>query len=236
MSINGGTLLPINLINAGFQVARALISWLNMPSLSGVRLETYEYKESLKSKISEQMIINLDGTGKNIITDNIVPLPRTWNISANIGSATVAFAIANSPPKANGFLDPIFNTLKLFTQQTGVTLPGFEPSLYFMPSLKLQVQVLRNAWLNNKLVWFKDKDGSYIPVGIEDMEFKADPTIANKVPVSLVLKEIIVYNGFTDPRSGTMNGGALIPDITNPASSYVSLGGGTPNFVSTGPS
>jgi hypothetical protein len=235
MSIQNGSVVPIKLINSGFQVAKSLASWLNMPSLSGVRLETYEYTEELTSKISENMIINLDGSGKNIVTDNIVPMPRKWTISAYIGSATVAFLIANNPPNTNGILDPFFNLLKIFTQQSGVPLPGFEPSLYFMPSLKLQVQVLRNAWLNYKLVWFKDKDGTYTPVGIENISFKSDPTIANKVPVSIVLKEIIVYNGFIDPRGGTLNGGALIPDINNPASSYVSVGGGTPNFVSTGP-
>lgn len=235
MAINGGTLLPINLANSALHSLKSLISWLNMPSLSGVRLEAFEYKEELSSKISEQMIINLDGTGKNIVSDNIVPLPRKWTISANIGSATVAFAIANSPPNSTGLLDPFFNTLKTFTQQTGIPIPGFEPSLYFMPSLKLQVQVLRNAWLKYKLVWFKDKDGTFIPVGIETLTFESNPTIANKVPVSMVLKEVIVYNGFVDYKTQLSNGGSTVPDITNPASSYISLGGGTPNFVSTGP-
>jgi len=100
-----------------------------------------------------------------------------------------------------------------------------------MPSLKLQVQVLRNAWLNYKLIWFRDKEGIYIPVGIDSLSFDYNPEIANKVPVSITLKEIIVYNGFNTTLNDS---GLLVPDITNSASSYVSLGGGTPNFVSTG--
>lgn len=241
MSINSITTIPFNFQSLGFLGIRALISWLNMPSLSGVRLEAYKYSEELSSKISEQMIINLDGTGKNIVTDNIVPLPRKWTIEAYIGSSTVAFAVANSPPNANltpegnSFLQNIGNTIKNFTDKTGISLPGLEPTLYFMPSLKLQVQVLRNAWLKYKLVWFKDRDGTYIPVGIDSMKFDSDPTIANKVPISITLKEVIVYNGFIDYKTQLSNGGALVPDITNPASSYISLGGGTPNFVSTGP-
>jgi len=234
MSIHGGTLLPINFAIAGSQFISKLIGWLNMPSVSGVRIESYKYREELTSKISEQMIINLDGSGKNIVNDNIVPIPRKWTIEGYIGSATVAFAIATNPPNSKdlaGGVNDLINGLKQFTEQTGIPLPGFEPNLYFMPSLKLQVQVLRNAWLNYKLIWFRDKEGIYIPVGIDSLSFDYNPEIANKVPVSITLKEIIVYNGFNTTLNDS---GLLVPDITNSASSYVSLGGGTPNFVSTG--
>jgi hypothetical protein len=246
MALNQSTNLQIfNLSSIGLG-ARMLMSWLNMPSLSGIRLECYKYTESLKSKISEQMIVNLDGSGKNVVSDNIVPIPRIWNISAYIASGTVGFVLANNPPsflssQDQSLFSGLLNPIKMFTQGTGIPVPGFEPSLYFMPSLKLQVQVLRNAWLNNKLVWFKDKEGTFIPVAIESLDIESDPVVQNKVPVTLTLKEIIPYNGYSGGFNkmtnipGTNLSAPLVPDVTNPASSFVSQGGGTPNFVSTGP-
>lgn len=217
------TNLPFNAFSIASVGARLLLAYIDMPLLCGVRLETFRYKETLPSKVSQQMIIDFQ-SGKQLITDNIVPMPRIWTISAYIGSATIANALSGQAFSENGKdYNPLVE-LRNMSSQDAITIPGLEPTIFFMPSLKLQHDIIENAWKNFKLVWFQDKYKAQIPVAIENLDFESDPAIQNKLIINVTLKEVITYNNANTPNLVT--GSATIAnDITNPASTSVNIGG-----------
>ena len=231
-SIGFGSFVMNNIITS---TVKGIISFLNMPVLAGVRIECYKYKEKWTSKISTQMIIDFN-TGRQVITDNIAPMPRTWDIGCYIGSATVAFGLSQQAylpnQGANVTANQIVNQTKSVFNSAiaGLSslitypIPGIEPSLYFMPSLNQQVGILYNAWKNNKLIWFQDKYKKMIPVAIEECEIDSVPEVQNKVPLHIVLREVVTYNNSVQPIANL--GTATIPlDATNPASTGASVGG-----------
>jgi hypothetical protein len=230
--------------NTALYNIKKYVQFINMPSLSGVRLEVYSYEELLESKISTQMIIASKDSSKQIISDNIAPMPRTWNIGAYIGSGNVASTLNLLPPGKNANIDPsvvsignaVASTLINSSLQAFNIPTNYEVSIFFMPSLKLQKDVLYNAWLNNKLIWFVDKYKTYIPVAIEKLSFISDPTVQNKIPVQISLKEVIMYNGYntqvTDQsKNMSLLGTTFSPDLTSPATSYVNMGTGSSTLL-----
>ena len=206
----------LNLVNR-------VIGYLSSPMLSGVRLVVDRYDEVLTSKVSTQMIVDFN-YNRYLVSDNIAPMPRAWEIGGYIQSATIAYPLnTQAIPGTSSILGGV-NSISLAllknADSLSIPIPGLEPSVFFMPSLKEQYNILQYAWLNNKLVWFRDKYGVLIPVAIERLTFKSEPTIQNSIPFTMTLKEIITY----------MNG---VQQATAANSSYFNGVQGTPQSVST---
>jgi hypothetical protein len=156
---------------------KTVISWLSMPIVANVPIQTTSYKEICNSDVSEMPVISptsSNTSGKNFITDNSAPRPRQWEIQGFIGSI-----LQNVEPSSL--------------------------AMVLQPSLIFQKRFIQEAWLKRAPVNFIPlnrmdlgkftKDG--IQVQIKSLSFDTQPQITNKIPISITLVEIpyIVIRG-----------------------------------------
>ena len=70
------TSLALSITN---QATKYILEYLRTPSLNGIPIYTYEYRESSNSNVSEQMIIDPSG-GMMSYSDNVVLKPKEWTL------------------------------------------------------------------------------------------------------------------------------------------------------------
>jgi len=66
----------------------------------------------------------------------------------------------------------------------------YEISALFIPSLKKKKAKLRKLYLNREITWFKTRECDLVNVVIESLEFEPRPEVSNKLPLTIVLKEV----------------------------------------------
>lgn len=147
---------------SGTSAAIAIIQqYIVNPTINGIPIECETYSEANESEISEQLIVSV-GKGKQFVTDNIAPKPRTWTMS--------------------GWIAPTF-----------LELSALSPVL--QPILLLKIRQLRKYFNSRSPVLFTTKNREeFLQVGIKSMVFSSDPSIANRQPISLVIKEMPIIN------------------------------------------
>ncbi len=181
---------------AALQIVQQYIS---NPVIAGVGIECTQYEETADDDVSQQMIVNVGG-GKTYESDNIAPRPRSWSITGYI------YSQYNIPGTQVVIPSPL-------------ELSSLSPVL--QPSLQLAVNKLRSARLSRQLVDFKTKNNEeFLKVGIVSLRLAADPSVTNKVPISITVREVPILNLYLggSTTSGIPSG------IDNPASAPASLG------------
>lgn len=68
----------------------------------------------------------------------------------------------------------------------------YEISALFAPSLKKKKDKLQKLFRARELTWFKTRECDLVEVAIESIEFETRPSVGNKQPITIVLKEIVV--------------------------------------------
>lgn len=188
------------LIISGSSAALQIVQqYLSNPVVAGVAIECDQYREVGDDDVSMQMIMNIDN-GKEWVSDNIAPKPRAWEIKGYI------FSQLNIPGSDDIVIPAPFEVSAL--------------SPLLQPTLRLAVNKLRAARLSRKPVKFKTKNNEEIvQVGIVSLTFESDPSVINKVPVSMTLREIPILNSLTSlVQTGVPSG------ISNAAASPPSFG------------
>lgn len=66
----------------------------------------------------------------------------------------------------------------------------YEVSALFIPSLKKKKDKLRKLYLNREITWFKTRECELVNVVIESIEFEPRADVANKLPLTITLKEV----------------------------------------------
>lgn len=80
------------------------------------------------------------------------------------------------------------------------TIVGYIPgsaidlSGLYMPTLKIRKGYLQEIYNSRSVTSFKTREGEYLDVVIESMEFDTRPDVMNKIPISIVLKEVDVLD------------------------------------------
>ena len=105
-------------------------------------------------------------------------------------------------------------------------IPGsaIELSGLYMPTLKIRKGYLQEIYNSRAVTSFKTREGEYLNVVIESMEFDTRPDVMNKIPISIVLKEVDVLDVEMDdpnapkpiPASGTKEGSVLNKGSASP--------------------
>jgi len=70
----------------------------------------------------------------------------------------------------------------------------YEVSALFAPSLKKKKGKLQKIFNSRALTWLKTREGEFVQVAIESIEFETRASVANKQPISITLKEVVILD------------------------------------------
>ena len=76
----------------------------------------------------------------------------------------------------------------------------YELSALFAPSLKKKKKKLQDVYRSRKLTWLKTRECEIVQVAIESIEFETRASVANKQPISIVLKEVKILSAGSTPN------------------------------------
>lgn len=135
----------------------------------GIPIFASSQKEVGKNNIGDQILLRSSELGTSVVTDNIAPLPRTWEIK--------------------GYLSPTQNLLE--TNIAGVYEVYCSGLIVALQSIKNYFRYLRLIRAPFK---FTTKNGETIDVLMEDYEFTDEPESEWATAVTLRLREYIALS------------------------------------------
>lgn len=135
----------------------------------GIPIFASSQKEVGKNNIGDQILLRSSELGTSVVTDNIAPLPRTWEIK--------------------GYLSPTQNLLE--TNMPGVYEVYCSGLIVALQSIKNYFRYLRLIRAPFKFI---TKNGETIDVLMEDYEFTDEPESEWATAVTLHLREYIALS------------------------------------------
>ena len=227
-------------LSIGAQLNVLIRSYLAMPVLKstdptvipdvwtagGVRIEPIEYSTEYVADVSEQLLVNVNG-GKNFLSDNIAPRPRSWHITGYIPSDLVPDVLAQAAKSLGGVVPGI----GLAAGYIGVVT---ELVNVLMPSLKVRQQYLEKMFYSRQVFQFKTRDNEVINTAvISNMTIDKKAESQNKLGIKLVVREIKILNAtsigadsISSPAGGISNDAdAISSGSTSSVTSSSPVGG-----------
>jgi hypothetical protein len=227
-------------LSIGAQLNVLIRSYLAMPVLKitdstvipdvwtagGVRIEPIEYSTEYVADVSEQLLVNVNG-GKNFLSDNIAPRPRSWHITGYIPSDLVPDVLAQAAKSLGGVVPGI----GLAAGYLGVAT---EIANYLMPSLKSRQSYLEGIFYSRKVFQFKTRDNEVVNNAvISNMTIDRKAESQNKLGIKLVVREIKILTAtsigadtISSPSGGIANDADAISAGSTSATSASSPVGG----------
>lgn len=158
-TILDSTILPQNIIRALETVGFA----------RGIPIFASSQKEIGKNNIGDQILLRSSELGTSVVTDNIAPLPRTWEIK--------------------GYLSPTQNILE-------TNIPGMYE--VYCSGVIVALQAIKNYFRYLRLIRapfrFTTRMGETIDVLMEDYEFTDEPESEWATAITLRLREYIALS------------------------------------------
>ena len=162
--------LPTQTILDSIPVFRSVLSSLETIGLArGIPIFASSQKEVGKNNIGDQILLRSSELGTSVITDNVAPLPRTWEIK--------------------GYLSPTQNLLD--TNIPGVYEVYCSGVVVALQSIKNYFRYLRTIRAPFK---FTTRMGETIDVIMEDYEFVDEPESEWATSIVLRLREYIALS------------------------------------------
>lgn len=135
----------------------------------GIPIFASSQKEVGKNNIGDQILLRSSESGTSVVTDNIAPLPRTWEIK--------------------GYLSPTQNLLE-------TNIPGVYE--VYCSGLIVALQAIKNYFRYLRLIRapfkFTTRMGETIDVLMEDYEFTDEPESEWATAITLRLREYVALS------------------------------------------
>lgn len=158
------TILDMNPVFAGIMAALTTVGLAR-----GIPIFASSQKEVGKNNIGDQILLRSSELGTSVVTDNIAPLPRTWEIK--------------------GYLSPTKNLID--TDIPGVYEVYCSGLIVALQAIKNYFRFLRTIRAPFK---FTTRMGETIDVLMEDYEFVDEPESEWATAITLRLREYIALN------------------------------------------
>ena len=162
--------MPTQTILESMPVFQGIMKSLETIGLArGIPIFASSQKEVGKNNIGDQILLRSSELGTSVVTDNIAPLPRTWEIK--------------------GYLSPTQNILE-------TNIPGMYE--VYCSGLVVALQAIKNYFRYLRLIRapfkFTTRMGETIDVLMEDYEFTDEPESEWATAVTLRLREYIALS------------------------------------------
>lgn len=165
-----------NLASFAIPGLTALKSLLTKPLIGGlVPLDLDSVELTAEAQVATQLLVDIDGDRK-IVNDNIAPGPRTWTIKGTIFPTDLGLT------NIGGIASIASNVSQMLGQGSfGVN--------------QMLSAILWDIFENRKQTTWRDASGKiWDPVAIERLSITSDPTVQNRVLVSMTIKEIRIQS------------------------------------------
>ncbi len=189
-------------------LANPSITYTNKLGVSQtVSIESVSYKEVLQNTVSKMLLVDVS-QGKQFINDNIAPQPSTWEIQ--------------------GYLYPLLPSITMVDQ---IILEGIQETLRKASKSRqlIDFRPLASSVTAQFTQAFNDLAGGKvtgtIKAAIESIEFALDPSVNNKIPITIKIQEVNTLTALIalgNEAISTPNGG--LNPINNPAADPIALG------------
>lgn len=187
-----------------FKKVEKVLSSLGL--LRGIPIYASSQKEIGENNIGQQVLIRANELGTQVITDNIAPLPRVWDITGYVGRKKY-FQQLQIPTK-----DTEDNNLKNFVEGINYTVNGVDNlnTAIYLNAIKDYFRYLRilRAPFN-----FITREGTTISVLMQNYTFEDEPISEFATKVTMRVMEYVAlsidglsYNILNTPGLGSIYG------------------------------